>query len=84
MTWTKHINLLEQKAKNRLNHLKALSGNHGVSPSTVIKVYSFYFRPLFEYSVPTLITISYNQLQRLQIIQNKAMKLAQQTTIFHQ
>ncbi|KAG7473121.1 hypothetical protein JOB18_002640 [Solea senegalensis] len=76
MTWTKHINNLEQRANNRLNHLKALCGKHGASPSTVIKVYLAYIRPLFEYSVPAWINISDNQLQRLQVIQNKALKLA--------
>ncbi|KAG7517000.1 hypothetical protein JOB18_046781 [Solea senegalensis] len=76
MTWTKHINNLEQRANNRLNHLKALCGKHGASPLTVIKVYRAYIRPLFEYYVPAWINISDNQLQRLEVIQNKALKLA--------
>lgn len=76
MTWTNHIKNLEQKANNRLIHVKALCGKDGASPSIIIKAYLPYSRPLFENSVPAWITISDNQLQHLQTIQNKALKLA--------
>lgn len=77
MTWTTHISNITTEARKRLNHLKALTGKkNGASPETIIKVYTSYIRSIFEYAMPSWITVSDYQLQQLQIIQNKAIKLA--------
>lgn len=74
MHWTTHIANIERK---RLDHLKMLCGRkYGASPQTVLKVYISYIRSLFEYALPAWITASPQQMNRLQIIQNIAIKMA--------
>lgn len=77
MNWTSHIANIEREGRKRLNHLKTLCGRKcGASPQTVLKVYISYIRSLFEYALPAWITASPRQMNRLQRIQNLAVKMA--------
>ncbi|XP_064862156.1 probable RNA-directed DNA polymerase from transposon BS [Oncorhynchus nerka] len=77
MSWTTHIANIEREGRKRLNHLKTLCGRkYGASPQTVLKVYTSYIRPLFEYALPAWITASPQQMNRLQTVQNMAAKMA--------
>lgn len=71
MTWTEHINKLEQKESKSLNHLKALCGKHGTSPSTVTKGDMSYIL-LFQHAAPAWINISDKACKSFRTKLNKA------------
>ena len=76
MKWTRHIDNIETEARKRLNHLKVLCRrNGGANPTTAIRVYQSYIRPLFEYAAPAWCNLAKPQLERLQIIQNIAIRM---------
>lgn len=76
MQWTAHIAEVEKEARRRLNHLKVLCiKKGGANPETALKVYQSYIRPLFEYAAPAWCNIGRAQLNKLQVIQNIAIKM---------
>ena len=75
LTWTEHINKVEQKVFARTNGLKILKAK-GISSKSLIKLYKMTIRPIMEYASPAWANASNSLLQRLQILQNRALKTA--------
>ena len=78
MTYTKHIDVTTKKARPTINVLKALAGTDwGKDKETLANTYKIYTRPILEYANPAWCPIVSNkQMQRLQTIQNTALRLS--------
>ena len=78
LTYTKHINATIKKARPTINILKALAGTDwGKDRETIANTYKIYTRPILEYANSAWCPILSNkQMQRLQIIQNTALRIA--------
>ena len=72
-----HIKLAISKANRRLNLLRLLSGtNWGCKPKIIMQLYKLYVRPVLEYGAITLLSAPKTTLEKIQLVQNKAIKLA--------
>ena len=78
LTFTKHIDATVKKARPTTNILKALAGTDwGKTKETLANTYKIYSRPILEYASSTWCSIvSKKQMQRLQTIQNTALRIA--------
>ena len=75
LTWTEHINKVEQKVFARINGLKILKAK-GISSKSLIRLYKMTVRPIMDYASSAWANASNYLLQRLKILQNKALKTA--------
>ena len=75
LTWTDHINKVEQKVFARINGLKILKAKR-ISSKSLIRLYKMTVRPIMDYASPAWANAPNYLLQRLQILQNKALKTA--------
>ena len=75
LSFNKHIDLIQSKTTKRLNVLKVLA-RHGVEPKILIKLYKIYVRPISEYGSASFVATSTTQLDRLQRIQNDAIRVS--------
>ena len=76
LTWERHINNIRKRAYGRLNLLRAmasLSKKH--NPTLLYQIYNSTIRSIFEYSAVCIISSANTHLQRLQIIQNEALRI---------
>ena len=76
LTWEHHINNISQRAYGRLNILRAmasLSKKH--NPSLLTQLYNTTTRSIFEYSSVCIISSANTHLQKLQVIQNEALRI---------
>ena len=77
MSFNDHIEDCRKKANRRLNLLKLLSGTDwGCNPKTLMRLYKCYIRPVLEYGSIVMLSASKGALKKLQVIQNKAIKIA--------
>ena len=71
-----HIKMAKSKA-NRLNLLRLLSGtNWGCKPKIIMQLYKQYVRPVLEYGAIALLSAPKTTLEKIQLVQNKAIKIA--------
>ena len=74
LTFNAHI---DENAKKGLGLLKLLSGSKwGCKPKTLMGLYKSYIRPVLEYGAPVILGASETYIKKLQIIQNKAIRIA--------
>ena len=78
LTYTPHINIAVGKARKTINILKAISGTQwGKQKETIIHTYKAITRPILEYaSTIWSPIISDTNIQKLQAIQNAALRIA--------
>lgn len=77
LTWEPHIRSLVQKAQPRVNLLRAIRGfSSSVTPDLILKLYNSIVRPIFEYSAMVHITAADCHINKLQILQNAALRCA--------
>ena len=89
LTFNKHIDSINNKATKRINLLKMLA-RHGVNPTTLMRLYKIYVRPLSEYGSASFITAPSSQFDRLKRIENEAIRASLhlpkyiRTTLLHE
>ena len=72
-----HIKMAISKANRRLNLLRLLSGtNWGCMPKIIMQLYKQYVRPVLEYGAIALLSAPNTTLEKIQLVQNKAIKIA--------
>ena len=77
MKFKRHAEIAIEKARQRINLPKLLSGTDwGCSPKTIMRLYKAFVRPVLEYGAIVLLSASPYQLKQLQIVQNRAIKIA--------
>jgi hypothetical protein len=77
LNWGEHIENLVTKCGPRIGLLKVLRGTGwGADPKTLLKLYKQYIRPVIEYGAVVLVTASKTNQERLQRVQNYALKVA--------
>ena len=67
LSFSKHIDSINNRATKRINLLKMLA-RHGVNPTTLMRLYKIYIRPLSEYGSASFITTPSSQSNRLKQI----------------
>ena len=73
LSFNKHIDVIQNKSTRRINVLKALARN-GVEPKILIRLYKIYVRPILEYGSASFISATTTQFDRLNRIQNSAIR----------
>ena len=77
LTFNAHINENAKKGRQRLGLLKLLIGSKwGCKPKTLMRLYKSYIRPVLEYGAPVILGASETNIKKLQIIQNKFIRIA--------
>jgi hypothetical protein len=78
LTFNKHIENTEDKAKKTLNVIKQLTGTDcGKNKETLTATYEAYTRPILEYTSPVWSSIvRKTNMNKLQTVQNKALRTA--------
>ena len=72
-----HIDIIRNKSTKRLNLLRSLKGtNFGANGPVIMKTYKTYVRPVLETGYVLTADASDHQLNKLQVIQNHAIRLA--------
>ena len=74
LSFKKHFDSISDRATRRLSVLKVLA-YHGTKPDTLMKLYKTYIRPIIEYGSISFISAPKMQLDRLQKIQNEAIRI---------
>ena len=76
LTWEKHALYIEGKARRALNLLRTLSNwNYGADAVVLRRIYLATVRPIMEYAAPVIHTMAKSWLDKLQRIQNEAMRI---------
>ena len=89
LSFSKHIDSISNRATKRINLLKMLA-RHGVNPTTLMRLYKIYIRPLSEYGSASFITTPSSQFDRLKRIENESIRASLQlpkyirTTLLHE
>jgi hypothetical protein len=73
LSFKNHFESVCNKSSKRLNVLKVLA-KAGVEPQILMRLYKCYICSLFEYGCPSFIAAPKNQMARLQLIQNDAIR----------
>ena len=76
LNFSEHIKEISTRAQKRLNLLKLLSSKRKLDPYTGINLYKMYIRPLFEYGSIAFLTSSNTNINKLQKLQNSAIRSA--------
>ena len=77
LSFKAHIDDIAKRGRMRLNLLKILSGTTwGCKPQTLMRLYKAYIRPVLEYGAIVMLSAKDQAIKKLQIIQNKAIKIA--------
>ena len=78
LTFSEHINATEEKAKDTLKLVKAISGTDwGQHKETLVSTYKTYTRPVLEYACAAWAPIaSVTNIDKLQRVQNAALRCA--------
>ena len=77
LTFNEHINDIVNRARKRLNLLKALRGQSwGASPETILYSYRTFVRPLLEYSSILFAHASDSALRKIKAVETSAIKIA--------
>ena len=77
LTFSAHIDHIKQKCSRRLNLLRSISGTTwGADRKTLLYLYTSLIRPVIEYNAFLFDNISTTQSNRLEVIQNAALRVA--------
>lgn len=75
--WNAQFIYMSKSFELRLNGLRKLCRKEfGLSPKIAIIVYKVFIRPVIEYSCCAWLNIKPNKIKKLQVLQNKALRLA--------
>ncbi|GFQ73052.1 uncharacterized protein LOC103524116 [Trichonephila clavata] len=75
-TWTTHIAKVAENATSELSLLKRIAGvKWGSSKSVLTSTFTPYIRPVIDYDSELLVTVSDSALSKLDIVQNKALRI---------
>jgi ribonuclease HI len=76
LSFSDHIDKVVNRAKKRLNILKAISGKDwGANAAVLAITYKTLVRPLLEYAIPTWCSASPTQLEKLDKVQSSAARI---------
>ena len=76
LTWTKHTEYITGKARRALNTLKTLANrSFGADAVILRRLYLAIVRPIMEYGAPLIMSMSKTNYNKLQLIQNEAMRV---------
>ena len=76
MTFTKHFEILE-RCNNKFHRLRILVNKKwDPSPETTLQIYKQCVRPIFEYGIVSIITVSESVINKIQRVQNSVIRLA--------
>ena len=82
LTFKKHFEDILDHCNTRYHQLKLLANKKwGPSPSTLIQIYKQCVRLMFEYGSHSTITTSDYMISKIQVLQNKFIRLAQNTFV---
>ena len=71
MTFTKHFEEILERCNQKFHHLRILVNKKwGPSPSTILQIYKQCVRPIFEYGIVSIITVSETVITKIQTVQN--------------
>ena len=77
LTWSSHIDLIEQKCTKRLNFMRAIAGTTwGACRKTLLLLYGSLIRSIIDYGCEVYDTAPKRQLARLDKIQYRALKMS--------
>ena len=83
MTWEPQTRKIVARAYKRLNLLRAISSTtNRHNPNVMAKLYQSTIRSIFEYSSVCLINAADNHLQKLQLVQNQALRVILNTPAY--
>lgn len=81
LKFKEHINSIVTRANSRINFLKSISGTDwGADTRSKLLLYKNWIRPLIEYSTPAVINMQKTLSQKLETIQNQAIRIILGTT----
>ena len=76
LNWTKHVDYITGKARRAMNTIKTLANkNFGTDAIILKRIYLAIVRPIMEYGGPLIMNMSKTNLNKLQVIQNEAMRI---------
>ena len=71
------------KSYKRLNLLRAIAAlSSQINPNTLLHLYKAIIRPIFEYSCLCIISAADTHIQKLQLVQNQAMRIISKTPAY--
>ena len=77
MTFTKHFEEILERCNQKFHRLRILVNKKwGPSPSAILQIYKQCVRPIFEYGIVSIITISETVITKIQRVQNSFIRLA--------
>lgn len=83
LNWTAHLEILRMKGITALNALSpVLNRKTKLSPSTKLRIYSTLVRPCITYAAPVWSGTCKTNVEKLQAVQNKALKIAYCTPFY--
>ena len=77
LTWRYHIDNIRHRMWLWINALKGIPGrNLGMQPKTLIHLYKMWIRPIALYGAPAYYHAAKTHINRIQVIQNAALRVA--------
>ena len=68
---------LRKRFSSKLSLMCRLRGtNWGTNPETLLRLYKAFIRPILEYAAPILLCLTKTRMKKLQVLQNKALRMA--------
>ena len=76
MTFVKHFEEILVRCNKKFHHLRILVNKiWGPSPTTILQIYKQCVRPIFEYGIVSIITVSETVITKIQRVQNSFIRL---------
>ena len=76
MTFTKHFEEILECSSQKFHHSRVLVNKKwGPSPTTILQIYKQCVRPIFEYGIASIITVSESIINEIQRTQNSFVRL---------
>ena len=83
LTWEPQTQKIVAKAYKRLNLLRAISAQSDkINPNVMAKLYAATIRSIFEYCSVCIINAAETHMQKLQLIQNQALRIVLRTPAY--
>ncbi|CAL4145460.1 unnamed protein product, partial [Meganyctiphanes norvegica] len=77
LTWGAHINMLKSECMARINIMRALAGTTwGANRECQLKIYNAMIKSKIAYGSQVLISASQSNLDKLEVVQNMALRIA--------
>lgn len=77
LTWKPQFEHITSRFDDRMRLLRKLCHrNFGISPHVALIIYKCFIRPVIEYGCPAFLLLQKNHIDKLQVMQNQALRLA--------